>query len=77
MLVLEKSTNTHTTKSEVKCVKELSDMTTMLLEIPKDKLIVEHGHHFQVATEPTTKFAIKITQQEYNPIQKLMQNAYD
>ena len=75
-VVLEASTNTHVTKSDVEVVKEMNTMTTIVLDT-HDKMIVEHGHHRTVATEPDTKRVIKITQQEYNPVLKAMQNAFD
>jgi len=75
--VLEKSTNTHSTKSDVKVIKEMPSMTTIILDVKQDKMIVEHGHHNVVATEPTTKRVIKITQQEFNPVLQAYQNAFD
>ena len=75
-IVLEKSTNTHSTTSNVKVIKELNSMTTIVLDT-KDDMVIEHGHHRVVATEPTTNRVIKITQQEYNPLLKAFQNAFD
>jgi len=75
-VVLEKSTNTHSTNSDVKVVNEIDNMTTMVLET-NGNMIVEHGHHNTVATESNTENVIKITQQEYNPILKKLNNAYD
>jgi hypothetical protein len=74
---LEKSTNTHTTKSDVLVVKELANMTTIVIEAKNNAMIVEHGHHNTVATESDTKHIIKITQQEFNPILKSFQNSFD
>lgn len=74
--ILEKSTNTHITNSDIIVTDEFNTMTTMVLET-NEQMIVEHGHHFTVATEPETQQVIKITQQEYNPILKLMQNSFD
>lgn len=76
VIVLEHSTNTHTTKSDVKIIKKIDNMTTMVLDT-NGSMIVEHGHHNTVATEPTTNRVIKITQQEYNPMLKAFQNAFD
>lgn len=74
--ILEKSTNTHITKSDVEVVKELNSMTTVVLNT-NGTMVVEHGHHNTVATEPSTTNVIKITQQEYNPVLKAMQNSFD
>ena len=52
-------------------------MGTVVLDVADDNMIVEHGHHNTVATETGTKRVIKITQQEYNPILKAFQNAFD
>lgn len=76
MTVLEKSTNTHITKSDVSVEQAFNKMTTINLKT-NGKMIVEHGHHNTVSTEPTTKQVIKITQQEYNPVLKAMQNSFD
>jgi len=74
--ILEKSTNTHTTHSEVIEVAKYDTMTTIILDTKKG-MIVEHGHHNTVATSPTTTRVIKITQQEFNPLLRAFQNAYD
>ena len=75
--VLEKSTNTHITKSRIKVVQDLQTMNTMVLQTSGDSVLVEHGEHNVVATEQETPCVIKITQQEYNPISKLLQNSFD
>jgi len=75
-VILEESTNTHTMKGDVKVVKKMSNMNTVVLDT-KGNAIVEHGHHAIVKTEPGTKRVIKITQQEYNPVTKAMMNAFD
>jgi hypothetical protein len=75
--VLEPSTNTHITKSNVEVVSKFENMGTVVLNVSDDNMIVEHGHHNTVATEARTKRVIKITQQEYNPILKAFQNAFD
>ena len=75
-VVLEKSTNTHFTKSEVEVVNELDNMTTITLKT-NGNMVVEHGHHNTVATEADTTDVVKITQQEFNPILKKFNNAFD
>jgi len=74
--VLEQSTNTHVTTSPVEVVAEFQNMSTMVLK-PNGRMIVEHGHHHTVATQPHSNQVIKITQQEYNPVLRAMQNAFD
>lgn len=76
-VVLEKSTNTHLTNSDVEVVKEFHTMTTVVLKQKAEGMIVEHGHHNTVATEPTDQQVIKITQQEFNPILAQFQNSFD
>lgn len=76
MIVLEKSTNTHATKSDVAVLKEVQEMTTLVLKATQG-MIVEHGHHYTVATEPETTEIIKITQQEFDPVTKSFQNSHD
>jgi hypothetical protein len=75
-VVLEQSTNTHTMIGDVKVVRKIDKMNTVVLDI-EGSAIVEHGHHAIVKTEPTTKRVIKITQQEYNPVTKALMNAFD
>lgn len=75
--VLEPSTNTHVTDSNVNVVGKFDNMGTIILDVNSDNMIVEHGHHHTVATEPSTTRVIKITQQEYNPVLKAFQNAFD
>jgi copper oxidase (laccase) domain-containing protein len=67
--VLEQSTNTHVTTSPVEVVAEFQNMSTMVLK--------PNGHHHTVATQPHSNQVIKITQQEYNPVLRAMQNAFD
>ncbi len=76
LVVLEKSTNTHSTRSKVEITNEHPNMTTIELNV-KGGMIVEHGHHNTVATEPNTGKVVKITQQEYNPLLQKFQNAFD
>lgn len=75
--VLEKSTNTHVSNSDVKVVLKSEVMSTMVIDTEDEAMIVEHGHHRTVATEADTKRVIKITQQEFNPVLQAMQNAFD
>ena len=76
VIILEKSTNTHVTKSNVVVEKEFPEMTTIVLNT-NGNCIVEHGHHATVATEAYTKQVIKITQQESNPVERKYMNAMD
>jgi len=76
-IVLEPSSNTHVTKSNVKVIDKFDEMGTMVLDVQDETMIVEHGHHNTVATEQDTNRVVKITQQEYNPILKAFQNAFD
>jgi len=75
-VVLEESTNTHTMKGNVEVVKKMEKMNTVVLDT-NGCSIVEHGHHANVMTEPSTKRVIKITQQEFNPVTKAIMNAFD
>ena len=76
-VVLESSTNTHSTETKgVEVISKMETMSTIVLDT-KEGMIVCHGHHHTVATEPTTKRVIKITQQEKNPITQAFQNAFD
>ena len=75
-VVLEESTNTHTLSGDVKVLKKMGKMNTIVLDL-NGCAIVEHGHHAIVKTEDCTKRVIKITQQEYNPITKGLQNSFD
>jgi len=75
--ILEPSTNTHITTSNVEIVEKFNKMGTIVIDTKNDNMIVEHGHHNTVATETDTKRVIKITQQEYNPVLQAFQNAFD
>lgn len=74
--ILEPSTNTHSTESNVEIMQEKSSLNTIVLRT-NGEMIVEHGHHFTVATLPETKCVVKVTQQELNPILNLMQEVTD
>ena len=73
-IVLENSTNTHVlnSKNEVN-VTNLSD-STLLLKI-KGKGIVTHGQHGTIIQESPT--VVKYVQQEFNPVTRMLQNAFD
>jgi hypothetical protein len=75
-IILEGSTNEHSTTSNVQVVNEIENMSTIEI-VTNGSMIVEHGHHFTVATEKDTKKIIKITQQEVNPLTEKLQNAFD
>lgn len=77
VIVLEKSTNTHTLRGEkVEVIKEMKKMNTMVLRL-ENAAIIEHGEHATVRTEDDTKNIVKITQQEFNPLKKELMNAFD
>jgi hypothetical protein len=71
--VLEPSSNTHVMEANFVKLNDLGE-GVMSLEI-KGKGIVSHGEHGTIATE--SKFVVKDLQQEFNPITKMLQNAYD
>jgi len=75
-IVLEKSTNTHEINGDVKVVKEMDKMSTVVLNTNGSSIVV-HGQHANVKTENETKRVIKITQQEFNPVTKAFMNAFD
>lgn len=75
-VILEESTNVHYTNSDVEVVDKFNTMSTMIIDT-HGNMIVEHGHHNTVSTEPDTKRVIKINQQEYNPLLQAFQNAFD
>lgn len=77
MLTLEASTNTHIAKGNVVVTEKFDNMSTMKMFVPEGQMIVEHGHHNVVATEPESRFVIKITQQEFNPVLRAFQNSFD
>lgn len=72
-IVLEPSTNTHTLTANKVEVKELGN-SILKLKIQGDGVIT-HGEHGVLKTESST--VIKYVQQEYNPVTKAMQNAFD
>jgi hypothetical protein len=76
-VVLEPSSNTHVMTSEKEIVAKTVDGFPEMLTITVngDKGIVSHGEHGTVVTE--SKHVIKTVQQEYNPILKTLQAAFD
>lgn len=73
-LVLEPSTNTHVIKGNVNVIKNLDNLGGMVLEVT-DKGIVTHGEHGVIVTE--NENIIKLVQQEFNPVLKVLQNSFD
>lgn len=71
--VLEPSTNTHTMEATEIVKKDLGN-GILKLNV-KGKGIVTHGEHGTLTTESDT--VIKYVQQEFNPISKKLQNAFD
>jgi len=72
-LVLEPSTNTHRIEAESIITKDLGN-SIIKLDIEGNG-IVTHGEHGTIKTE--SKNVIKYIQQEFNPVTKKLQNAYD
>ena len=73
VVVLEPSTNTHAVSANSIAVTNL-DNSTLKLKINGDG-IVTHGEHGTLVTESPN--VIKYNQQEFNPITRKLQNAYD
>lgn len=73
VVVLEPSTNTHAVSASQIEVKNLENSTLKLtINGPG---IVTHGEHGTLVTESAN--VIKYNQQEFNPITRKLQNAYD
>lgn len=72
-VILEPSTNTHEiSASNV----EIQDLGGSILKLKiNGEGIVTHGEHGTLVTE--SKNVIKYIQQEFNPVTKKLQNAYD
>ena len=71
-VTLEPSTNTHKIEGNV----SVKDMENGVLKLKiQGEGIVTHGEHGTVTTE--SKDVIKYVQQEFNPLTKKLQNAYD
>jgi hypothetical protein len=73
VVVLEPSTNTHSVSANSIEVTNLEN-STLKLKIKGDG-IVTHGEHGTLVTESPN--VIKYNQQEFNPITRKLQNAYD
>jgi len=72
-VVLEPSSNTH--KMSANGV-EVTEITPSILKLKvKGSGYVTHGEHGTLVTESET--VLKYVQQEYNPVTKAMQNAFD
>ena len=70
---LENTTNTHVLEAEnIKVVKTIG--STQVLKI-KGEGIISHGEHGVLITE--SQHIIKYIQQEFNPITRIVENAYD
>jgi hypothetical protein len=74
VVVLEPSTNTHKIHGEVKVIEKLDQLNGLVLET-NGECEVLHGEHGVIITEGDN--IIKLNQQEFNPLSKQMQNAYD
>jgi len=70
---LEETTNTHVLKAEkIKVVKTIDSVQVLKI---KGEGIISHGEHGCIKTE--SEHVIKYIQQEFNPITKVVENAYD
>jgi hypothetical protein len=73
-IVLEPSTNTHRLNSESEI--RVEDLGAGILKINTGGIgVVTHGEHGTLCTE--SEHVIKYVQQEFNPLTKKLQNAYD
>ena len=72
-IILEPSTNTHVLEANEVVVKKLEN-GIIQLKI-NGRGIVTHGEHGTIKTE--SEHIIKYIQQEFNPIEKVFQNAFD
>jgi hypothetical protein len=70
---LEKTTNTHILEAETIKVKHKIG-STEVLQIEGEG-IVSHGEHGILKTE--SKYVIKYVQQEFNPVTRIIENAFD
>jgi len=73
LVVLEPSTNTHAMSANSITVDKLDESTLKLKIVGPG--IVTHGEHGTLVTE--SENVIKYIQQEFNPVTKKLQNAYD
>lgn len=71
--ILEKTTNSHILEAkQIKLIKTID--STQVLQISKEG-IVTHGEHGPIKIE--SENVIKYVQQEFNPISRIIENAYD
>jgi hypothetical protein len=70
---LEKTTNTHILEAEAIKVRHTTG-STQVLQIEGEGM-VSHGEHGIIKTE--SKYVIKYVQQEFNPITRIIENAFD
>ena len=73
-VTLEPSTNTHRLTSTKVSVMDLGH-GILRVEVPAGHAVVTHGEHGTLATE--SRNVMKYVQQEYNPVTKKMQAAFD
>jgi hypothetical protein len=73
-IVLEPSTNTHTMKGQVKITEKLENLGGLVIEANGTGVVL-HGEHGTICTEEPD--VIKLVQQEFNPITKMLQNSFD
>jgi len=73
-VTLEPSTNTHRLTSTKVSVTDLGH-GTLRVEVPAEHAVVTHGEHGTLATE--SRNIVKYVQQEYNPVTRKMQAAFD
>jgi hypothetical protein len=71
--ILEPSTNTHAITADNVSVEKINE-SILKLKIKGDG-IVTHGEHGTLKTE--SEDVVKYVQQEFNPVLKAMQNAFD
>ena len=71
-VVLEPSTHSHVLNGNVISVK--NEISHIEIEVEGQGLIV-HGEHGTICTE--SPHLLKFVQQEYNPVTKALQNAFD
>lgn len=73
-VTLEPSTNTHAMHADEIRVTDMGG-GILILDIPKEDGVVTHGEHGTLATE--SQHVIKYVQQEFNPLTRMLQNAFD
>ena len=69
-IILEKSTNTHKVQGDIKGVKNFKNGDVFF----EGKGVILHDEHGCIVTEDS---CLKINQQEFNPVTRSLQNAYD